>query len=838
VRLSSVFHLYRVRIRSRLVQELLALAGITVGVALVFAALVANTSLSGSIRQLTTGIVGDATLQIAARGPDGFDERLMAKVNRLDGVDAAAPVLEARANVVGPHGRRSVLLIGGDARFSSLNGTLLPRFSAAELSRQETLGLPEQMADELDVSLGQPIRVEIAPRNVRIPLGAQLEQNDIGTLVHSPVALASLEVVQRISGMPKRATRIFVKPLAGRDGEVEAALRRLVGHRLNVKDADAEVAIFERAAYPTNQSTALFSVFSALVGFLFAFSAVLLTVPQRRRLIADLRMAGHEPWVLIQLLLFDALVLGLAGSLAGLVLGDFLSRNLFDTNPGYLASAFAVGSQRIVTFESVAIAAGAGVLAACIAVLAPLRDILSRHAQPAAAGRASHGEAWVALGGLACLAATIGIVAAAPDAAVIGIVLLTLALLLLLPLLLHLVISAFGLSGRAFKSPIPILAILELRSRSAQTRTLAVAATGAIAVFATVAIGGAHGDLRRGLDASARDIDGNADIWVTFEGKANTLATTPFGDPAERAAAVRRLPGVERVRAYRGGFLDVGDHRAWVLAPSPAVKRPVPPSQLRQGDISLATARLRAGGWVVLSEAIAKHERVDVGDRVRLPTPVPTSLRVAAVSTNLAWPSGAIVLNADDYARAWGSKAVSGLQVDVVPGASVVGVKRAVERTLGPRLPLRVETEHQRTLRHYGTARDALSRLTQISILVLISAILAMAAAMGGMIWQRRPTLAALKVHGFPELELWRALLLESGLLLGTGCLIGAVFGLYGQVLLSRALEAVTGFPVFYSAAALIALGILAAVTAVAIAMLAIPGWLAVRVRPAPGVSG
>ena len=36
-------------------------------------------------------------------------------------------------------------------------------------------------------------------------------------------------------------------------------------------------------------------------------------------------------------------------------------------------------------------------------------------------------------------------------------------------------------------------------------------------------------------------------------------------------------------------------------------------------------------------------------------------------------------------------------------------------------------------------------------------------------------------------------------MLLGTGCLAGAVFGLCGQQLLDRALGAVTGFPVVHS---------------------------------------
>lgn len=839
MRLSSVIHLYRVRLRSRLVQELLALAGIAVGVALVFAALVANTSLTGSVRQLTDSLVGEATLQLAGRSPDGFDQQLVTQVRKIDGVKIAAPVLEARVNVVGPEGRRSVLLLGGDSRFTQLGGTLLPRFTEDGLGRLTSLGLPMAIATSLGLSLGQPVQIEIGSRSVGVPLGAQLHPNDIGALADSPVGLMSLHTAQRIGDMAGRITRVFVQPVPGRERDVEVALRQLADNRLNVLPADAEVAVFEQAAYPTNQSTALFSVFSALVGFLFAFSAVLLTVPQRRRLIADLRMAGHEPWVLIQLLLFDALVLGVAGAATGLLLGDQLSRHLFDTTPGYLSSAFAVGTQRIVTWETIAIAGGAGIVAACVAVLAPLNDILARHPRPAASSLAGpRSERWTALAGIACLLVTTAIVVLLPDAAMVGVVSLTLALLLLLPMLLCLVTSAFELLGRVLKSPVPILAILELRSRSAHMRTLALAATGAVAVFATVAIGGAHADLERGLDASARDIDGNADIWVTFEGAANMLATTPFANPVRRTEAIRRMPGVRDVQSYRGSFLDVGDHRAWVLAPPKATAKPIPPTQIRHGELVLAAERVRAGGWVALSEAIAEEHGVGVGDRVELPSPVPTGFRVAAVSTNLAWPPGAIVLNADDYARAWGTRAVSALQIDVEPGASVERVARSVERSLGSQLPLRVETKRQRTERHYGTARDALSRLTQISVLVLISAVLAMAAAMGGMIWQRRPTLAALKVHGYPEVELWRALLLESGLLLGTGCLIGALFGLYGQVLLSRALESITGFPVMYSAAALGALGILALVTVVAVTVLAIPGWFAVRVRPAPGIPG
>ena len=84
-----------------------------------------------------------------------------------------------------------------------------------------------------------------------------------------------------------------------------------------------------------------------------------------------------------------------------------------------------------------------------------------------------------------------------------------------------------------------------------------------------------------------------------------------------------------------------------------------------------------------------------------------------------------------------------------------------------------------------------------------------MAAAMGAMVWQRRPRLAKLKLEGLPRAELWRTILLESLLLLGVGCLTGAIFGLYGQQLADRALASVVNFPIVYSVSALPALAAL-----------------------------
>jgi len=95
------------------------------------------------------------------------------------------------------------------------------------------------------------------------------------------------------------------------------------------------------------------------------------------------------------------------------------------------------------------------------------------------------------------------------------------------------------------------------------------------------------------------------------------------------------------------------------------------------------------------------------------------------------------------------------------------------------------------------------------------------------------PRLAKLKLEGFPRAELWRTILLESVLLLAVGCGTGALFGLYGQQLLDRALANVINFPVVYSVAVGAALASLAIVTTTALVIVAIPGYLAAGVAPA-----
>jgi putative ABC transport system permease protein len=826
-------HLYWVRLRARLVGECLAIAGIAAGVALLFASQVASTSLQSSAAQLSRAIVGSATLQLVARDTAGFPESVLREVRRIRGVRVAAPILEAGANATGPRASRSVELIGADSSLSKLGGALVRRNSLSPFGGIGAVVLPAPLARAIGVTkFGAEIDFQVAGRAEQVPLYAELYKEQIGALAASPVAIAPLSFAQEMTGLRSRISRILVAPAAGSEAEVRAALTALAAGHLSVERTGYDERLFAQAAIASNQSTALFAVISALVGFLFAFNATLLTVPQRRRLIADLRRDGYTPATVIAVLLLDGLVLGAIACTLGLALGEELSIHLLRSEPGFLSLAFAVGAQRVVSVQSIAIAAGGGMLAAVVAILSPLRDILSRDPLAAITAREGSGRSDAtgrrALAGLISLVAGTALLLVAPDAAIPGMVLLVGALLLELPLALAATLALVRALARTIVSPIPHVAAMELSA--ARARAVAITATGAIAVFGSVAIQGAHDDLLAGLDNAARDLNASAPVWVSPSGSYNVLKTTPFA-PAQQAE-LARLPGVRAVSLYRGGLLNYGVRRALVIAPSRLSTPLLPAGQLIGGNPRQAEQRVRAGGWLVLSQALASEQHLHIGEAFTLPSPDPMSFRVAALSTNIGWAPGAIVMNAADYARAWGSNDASAYEVELARDASAARVVREIEHRLGPpsRSGLSVQTADQQAARQQALDRQALSRLSEIATLILIFAVLAMAAAMGAMVWQRRPRLAKLKLEGLSRAELWRTILLESLLLVSVGCISGAIFGVYGQQLADRALARVINFPVVYSVVPLSTLWSLALVPATALLILAIPGYRAASV--------
>lgn len=833
VRLSMLVHLYRIRLRSHAIQELLAGSGIAVGVALVLGVLTANASLTSSAGELVHEVIGSARLALVARSPAGYEASLARVAEHLPGVRASTSVLRENVAVVGPGGRQPVQLLGVTPSVLSLGGLGTHDLGVGELRLAGGLVLPEGVARDIQVEPGNHVSVLATGSAQRMLVGAVLTGSPFGALASSPIAVSTLARAQRLTGMRGRVTEVLLEPRRGAEGRLETELERLAGGRANVEPADYELALLAEAVKPNDQSTSLFAAISVMVGFLLALNAMLLTVPERRRFVADLRMQGYDWRQILVLLMFQASVLGLAASAVGIAVGDLLSHAFLHRIPTYLTTAFPIGTQEMLRLGAVLIALACGVAATVLASLSPALDL--RPSRPTDAVLRDRGGGAETLDlrtglrlsafGVASLAAVVVLVLAVPDLTIVGGVVLALSTLCLLPALFAGVAAALQWTGERVRSSALIIVVSELRAIT--TRSVALAGIAALAVYGSVAIGGARADLLRGLDVNFDEYLRTAQVWVTTGG--NDLTTNAFNADGAQAA-IARAPGVASVRVYQGGFLDVGKRRLWIIARPPGDRGPIPASQIVHGERARATRLLRAGGWATVSAAFASERHLRVGATVTLPTPSGSArLRVAAITTNLGWAPGAVIMSTSDYRHYWETSAPSALEVNLLPGVSEATGARAVETALGHRPGLGVQTFAARRAQYASDSRQGLYALSEISALLLIAAALAVASALGAAIWQRRSRLASLKIQGYDTAQLWRAVLLESAIVLGVGCVTGAAIGVLGHALASRWLRLETGFPApFGVGVGLVALT-LAVLASIALAVVALPGLAAAR---------
>jgi putative ABC transport system permease protein len=384
-----------------------------------------------------------------------------------------------------------------------------------------------------------------------------------------------------------------------------------------------------------------------------------------------------------------------------------------------------------------------------------------------------------------------------------------------------------------------IFCLIDLQTQEAlrvrTLRSLALAATGAVALFGSVALGGAQNDLLRGLHNFAHAYATDGDIWVVNPGY--TPETTSFL-PDKYASRIARVPSISRVSVLQSEFMNMTNQRVVIIARPPGTGRELLRSQILAGNPSNARERLREGGWVAVSKQIAQEQHVGIGATLKLPTPTGTaSFRLAALTTNFGWPGGAILMNTADYSRYWGTHAPSAFAIDLTPNTSIPHARQAIAASLGTDSGLEAITAATWQARFDTLAGEGLGQLGDISTLLVLTAILAMAAALGSSIWQRRVSLAELRLEGAPRRRLRLILLVESMLMLSAGCLAGAIAGVYGQFVIDSYLKQITGFPVARIATATRPIEMLTLVVAAVLVLMSLPGWFAARVSPALGLS-
>jgi len=741
-------------------QLLLALVGIGIGVAVIVAVDLANSSARKAFRLSMDAIAGESTHQVVG-GPSGLPETLYVDLRVAQGVTGIAPVVEGRGSAgelalrilgVDPFAERefrSYTVPAGDGEDSPLVALLTE--PGAVLASPAT-------AERLGAGVGGTFAVTVADgeRQARLvglldarATGAGLDNVIVTDIATAQVWLDAIGRLTRIDArLPDADTAAFEALLPG-----SAELLRASGRTQAVAELSNAFMI---------NLTAM-SLLALLVGVFLIYNSMSFAVLQRRQLIGTLRALGLTRREAVRLILGEALVLGIAGSAAGLAAGALLGNELLSLVSRSINDLYFRVTVTDVSLESFTLAKGAaaGLLATLAAAAVPAVEAASFPPSLAlnritVERRTGRHLPWLTLAGLLLAGSSVPILLLTGGSLVAGLVALFLAVL---GLALTIPWCVRGLSARLAPAAgrawglVVRLAVDGIGANLSRTGVAIVAL--AVAVSATV-----------GVSVMVDSFRAAVSEWI-----GDTLRSDLYVSAAEGslgpalAAELRALPGVEAVSSSRRVWIESGEGRTRLVALDMAPQS-YAGTELIEGDPDAAWAAFENEGEVLVSESYAYREDARPGDSVRFRTDRgERAFRIAGIYRSYDANPHAVLMSRTIYDMFWDDDALDSLGVYLAADTDADTLSAALREIADGRQRLEIRTNAELEALSLEIFDQTFVITNVLYWLAVGVAIVGILAAMLALQMERSRELATLRALGVTRLQLGGMLTLQSGLI-------------------------------------------------------------------------
>ena len=633
-----LLRLARRYISRRFLQSLLFIVGVALGVAMVIAIDLANSSASRAFSLSAESVTGKATHQITG-GPSRIPTELYTHLRVDLGLRDIAPIVTEYVRGV-DLGDQPLRLLGVDVfaepPFRSYLQTVEvegedPQNAfdalAAFIAEPNTVLISETLAKRFDVRPGDTIILRPGEAQVAVQVVGLLQTDDrVSTQAIDDLVLTDIATAQEIVGQPGEITRIdLILPDDYDISQITALLPS--GAVLNtVQEANSTLGQMT-AAFELNLQA--LSLLALVVGVFLIYNTVTFSVVQRRPVIGTMRALGATRSQIFALILGEAFIMGLVGTVLGLGLGVIFGRGAVSLVSQTISDLYFTVNVQSITVAPFTLVKGAaiGLLASIIAAVVPSYD--ATRTPPAGVLRRSDVEqqAMKLVPYMTLAAVVLNIVGylllqiptqniiigfIALFAIVLGGALFTPAILLLfMRLFTPLTNRLFGVLGRM--APRAVTRSLSRTSIAVAALTVAVS----VIVGVSVMIGSFRNTVGDWLDTTL-----GADIFVSPPLLTANRATVDV-DPAI-IAEVRQLDGIEKIVTSRSVSVNAPDYPDMLpvnlnVADGEVTARPRSFAWNTAGDDYYA--KLTSGDYVMASEPFAfRRDITQENDKLTLLT--------------------------------------------------------------------------------------------------------------------------------------------------------------------------------------------------------------------------
>jgi len=836
VRLLTVPYVRRHRLRC-----LLTVAGVALGVAVFIAMHGANRAALSGFSDTVTRIAGRAALQVTA-GEAGMDEAVLDRVRDVREVAAAAPVIEAVADT-GLTGESNLLILAVDMIGDSSVRDYHLEADAVEvadllefLAQPDSLIVTREFADRNGLTTGSTLVMRTMNGVKRFTIRGLLRSGGMSSAFGGNLAVMDIYAAQQVFGRGRKFDRIDIVVAEGTAVEqAEIAVQAALGPAFAVDPPELRNQSLAALLAGYSVLMTMTSALALVIGMFVVYNAFAVAVTERRTEIGIIRALGATRRQVQMLFLFESVLVGALGAIAGMAVGraatgvlSVLTADLVTALSGMPQASDHLALGR----DLFGAATVGGILTSIVAAWLPARtaarldpvQALQKGRTQTSSTRETRGRHIAAMA--AAAAASVCLFEGSTSVFYWGYGLMTLAVLLLVPTLS----AAF-----ARRLTVPLRAVFPVEGAlaadsliQAPKRTAAAVAGLMLSVAVTIAMAGVG---RASLDSIEEWVTTvfNADLLVSTSGSLNARS---FHFPASMPDELERLPGVAGVQSVRSIVVPVNRWPVMIVAVQ--MQRSAKFNYARPivaGDRDTMYRLAGEGRGAIVSESLTILQKLRLGDTIELPAPEGVlTLPIVGVFRDYSNQTGAIYIDLGLFRRAWRDNSLDLVHVYLSPGVDPLEMRRRIltHFEADHRLFVLLNADVRRYVSSVGNQWFNLTYV-QIAVAVLV-AILGIVNTITVSIVDRKRELGVLRAIGGHRRQVKRTLCIEAVAIAFIGTVLGISMGaanLLAQLEVAR--RSVLAMPLDYRFPVGIAVAILPTMLIVAFISALAPAEAAVR---------
>ncbi|MFN5394945.1 MAG: ABC transporter permease [Planctomycetota bacterium] len=325
-------------LQSRPARSLLTLLSIIIGAGAIVATYIASDSAKLAQRAMVQNVTGNAHLEIQAAGGGSFDIREVLFLKELEGIEVISPSVRRYSTLATldadgkPDRKHRVQLLGVDfaedrkvRNVEYVSGKDPYSDSGDESKSQEPeVWCDEGLAKSAGLSVGQEVKLLTKSGNQSAKIAGLLKSNTAASAFQSSVLMAPTRTIQKWT---RSVNKLDIVQLVLADEKQLDAIQAKIAQRLPqgvyVRQPPMRSDLANESTVAIQRGLLIATIFSLVMAGFIIFNTFQMNVGERRRQLGILRAIGTTRKQVLSMVLREAAILGILGSILGCIVGYF-----------------------------------------------------------------------------------------------------------------------------------------------------------------------------------------------------------------------------------------------------------------------------------------------------------------------------------------------------------------------------------------------------------------------------------------------------------------------------------------------------------------------------------